>query len=89
MAPTHPEAALNLATLDRLLKVLADVLRTPREQLTATSRAEDVPDWDSLRTIYLATAIESEFAVSLTPDEIAGLVSVPEVVQILAGKGVT
>jgi acyl carrier protein len=80
---------VNPATLDRLLAVMSDVLRTPKGQLSATSRAEDVADWDSLRTIYLATAIESEFGVTLTPDEIAGLVSVPEVVQILAGKGVT
>jgi len=79
---------VNPATVERLLAVMADVLRTPRAQLTASSRAEDVPDWDSLRTIYLATAIESEFGVTLTPDEIAGLVSVPEVMQILAGKGV-
>jgi acyl carrier protein len=79
---------VNPATLDRLLGVMADVLRTPRAQLSATTRAEDVPDWDSLRTIYLATAIESEFGVTFTPDEIAGLMSVPEVVQILAGKGV-
>ena len=79
---------MNPATVERLLAVMADVLRTPRAQLTASSRAEDVPDWDSLRTIYLATAIESEFGVTLTPDEIAGLVSVPEVMQILAGKGV-
>ena len=79
---------MNPATLDRLLGVMADVLRTPRAQLTASSRAEDIPDWDSLRTIYLATALESEFGVTLTPDEIAGLVSVPEVVQILAAKGV-
>ena len=74
--------------LERLLGVMEDVLRTPRTQLSATTEAEDIPDWDSLRTIYLATALESEFAVTLTPDEMAALQSVPAVLEILAAKGV-
>jgi acyl carrier protein len=75
--------------MERLFGIMADVFRTSRGQLSATSQAEELPDWDSLRTIYLATAVESEFSVSLTPEEIAQLSSVPAIVQILTAKGVT
>jgi acyl carrier protein len=77
------------AAMNRLFGVMEDIFRTPRAQLSASSKAEDIPDWDSLRTIYLATAVESEFSVTLTPEEIAGMVSVPEIVDILVAKGVT
>jgi acyl carrier protein len=74
--------------MNRLLGVLADVLRVSRDSLSPTTRADDVPDWDSLRTIYLATALESEFAVSFTPEEIASLISVPDAVALLSAKGI-
>jgi len=74
--------------LDRLLAVMVDVFHTSRTNLSATSEADDIPDWDSLRTIHLAIAVEAEFGVSLTPDEIAGLLSVPVILEVLASKGV-
>jgi acyl carrier protein len=80
---------MSTAAMERLYGVMSDVLRTPRAGLTAASKAEDIPDWDSLRTIYLATALESEFSVTLTPEEIAGLISVPDIVGVLAAKGIT
>ena len=89
MASTDTEGRVSPTTMDRLFAVMADVLRPPPGALSASARAEDIPDWDSLRTIYLATAVESEFGVKLTPEEMAAMVSVPEIVTILADKGVT
>jgi acyl carrier protein len=75
--------------LERVLRVLGDVFPERRGQLSATSKAQDFADWDSMRTIYLAMAIEAEFAVKLTPDEIAGLLSVPIILDLLAARDVT
>lgn len=77
------------ASMERLFRIMVDVLDVPREVLSSTLTAEDVPDWDSLRTIHLAGALESEFRLRLTAEEIAGLSSVPEIVSILAARGVT
>lgn len=89
MADAHPQAPVSDATLDRLLGILASAFHAEDGELTATTTAEDLEDWDSLRTIHLATALEAEFGIAFTPDEIAELQSVPVIVETLAAKGIT
>ena len=66
--------------------VIADVFGLPREDVTATTLREDIPEWDSLGHLNLMLALEDAFNVSFTVDEMPDLVSVPAIVAKVLEK---
>lgn len=92
MAGAHSAARVSAeggrSELLRLLDIIADIFQMRREQLSTATSADDIPEWDSLRTIYLATAIEAEFGMTFEPEEIADIQSVQAITEMLAAKGV-
>ena len=67
--------------------IFADVFNFQGQVTPQTSRAE-VPKWDSLRHIALVTAIEENFGVSLSMDEMVEIRSVQDICNILDRHGV-
>lgn len=74
--------------VNRLLGVMSDVLGVPRSELSVDTTADSVSTWDSINILNMAMALESEFKLSLTPEEIAEMLSVRLILEILKGKGV-
>ncbi len=75
-------------TLDRLLQVMSNVFDVPRERLSEASSADDVANWDSANVLHLTMAIESEFQITLTPDDMADMLSVKIILEILKNEGI-
>lgn len=74
------------AFLRRLEPIFRDVL-DPGLTLTEDLDASKVPQWDSLNHISLVVAIEGDFGVELTVDELASMRNVGDLVDILVRKG--
>lgn len=74
------------AFLRRLEPIFRDVL-DPGLSLTEELDASKVPQWDSLNHISLVVAIEGDFGVELTIDELASLRNVGDLVDVLIAKG--
>lgn len=55
-------------------------------EITPTSSQENVDTWDSMHQLSIAFEIESEFGISLEPEEIAALKSVKDIVVFLSKK---
>lgn len=55
-------------------------------EITIESSQETVAEWDSMHQLSIAFEIESEFGISLEPEELAGLKSVKDIVQFLESK---
>ena len=72
--------------LRRLEPIFRDVL-DPALTLTEELDASTVPQWDSLNHISLIVAIEGEFGIELTVDELATLRNVGDLVNVLVKKG--
>jgi len=72
----------------RVEKVFAEVLRLPREAITDASSRDNTPKWDSIAAIDLTLAIEDEFGITLTTEEIVTMRSIARVKQILNVKGI-
>lgn len=70
-----------MTTLDRVTKVVADVLRVPEERLTPSMRIEDIGETDSLTLAEIATALDAEFGVRV-PSE--GLIDARSVAELEA-----
>ena len=51
-------------------------------------RGKDVPKWDSLQHVALVAAIEQQFGISLSMDEMVEIRSVKDICNILDRHGV-
>ncbi len=74
---------------ERVQRIAADVFSVPIAQINAESSADTLEAWDSLQHLNLVLAVEQEFGVQFTPEEIEKLISVNAVVEMLATKPIT
>ena len=56
--------------------------------ITATTSRPDVPKWDSLQHVALVAAIEEQFSITLSMDEMVEIRSVKDICSILDRHGV-
>jgi acyl carrier protein len=64
------------------------VLRIPEELVTDGMTLLNTESWDSFAHLELIMAIESEFGVNLSAEDIAGMTSFTAIHTTLAGRGV-
>jgi acyl carrier protein len=64
------------------------VFQVPLDEVQAESSPDTIPNWDSLQHLNLVLAIEQEFNVQFSPEEIEQLLSVELVAALLEEKRV-
>jgi len=79
---------LNTPYLDRIRRIFSDVFQVPIETVTPQSSPDTIPNWDSLQHLNLVLALEEEFHIQFTPEEIEQLLSVELVAALLDEKRV-
>lgn len=55
-------------------------------EILTESSSETIPDWDSMHQLNIAFEIESEFGLSLEPEEMSLLSSVKKITELLNSK---
>jgi len=73
---------------DQLREVIAQTLRTPASSIGPTTRAADVPTWDSLGHVNLMMSLEQTFDVQLDVEDLPRLTSVPAILEYLKARGI-
>jgi acyl carrier protein len=68
---------------ERLYAAVAECLQLPREKVNDGVSRQNTPEWDSLNHLRIITAIESEFGVRFTMDEIASMQSVADLRRVI------
>jgi acyl carrier protein len=68
----------------RVLRIASDVLGAPIEQLDGSSSPDTVESWDSLNHMNLVLALEEEFEVQFSDDQIVELLSIDAMVDALS-----
>ena len=76
-----------VAVRPEIKALFATVFKYDGEVSLATSRRE-VPKWDSLQHVALVAAIEQQFGISLSMDEMIEMRSVGDICTILDRHGV-
>jgi acyl carrier protein len=71
-----------------LNELIASIMEVDASEVTDESDNESLGKWDSLRTIMLATTLESEYGLTLTTDDLEQLHSVASIRRILRGHGI-
>jgi acyl carrier protein len=74
--------------LAKMQQVFCDVFQTPDLVLRPETSAADVPGWDSFAHINLVIALEQQFGVTFTTDEIAEMKCVDDLVKILQSRSI-
>jgi len=68
---------------DKVLKIVGRVMDVPAGRLDEQSSMDTLEKWDSLRHMNLVLALEEEFGVSFTDEEIVEMLSVEIIIETL------
>lgn len=72
--------------LDRVIAIAADVFQVPESSLGAMSSPDTIETWDSLHHLSFVVALEQEFGVQFSPEEIEELLSIELTAILLEEK---
>lgn len=71
---------------EKVLEILKDLFEL--DTVDETCSQTTCEKWDSMGQLNLVVELESEFDVTLEPEEIGDMKSVNDIIRILKGKGV-
>jgi acyl carrier protein len=72
--------------LDRVRALAADVFQVPEASLGPNSSPDTIETWDSLHHLSFVLALEQEFGIQISPEEIEQLLSVELTVALMEEK---
>jgi acyl carrier protein len=72
--------------LEKTRAIVADIFEVPLETVTPQSSPDTIAAWDSMHHLNLVLALEQEFGVQFSPEEIEQLLSVELIVALVAEK---
>ena len=71
------------SAFQRVREAIASVLGVEPDQVRPDSRREDFLGWDSMGHLNLVMELEARFGRSLALDEVVGLSSVADIVEVM------
>lgn len=77
----------------RVRRIVADTLDLPYDEITVDFARDDGGQWDSIAHIMLMLAIEQEFDVKLTVNQLAAVQSITDICNVVTtcvgGRSIT
>lgn len=68
---------------EKLKEVIADTFDIDEDEINDETTSDTIETWDSLNHLRLVTALEGEFGINLTMDEINDMASYPKIVKLV------
>lgn len=72
--------------MEKLTELLSDIFQIPIDQIKEATNIKELESWDSLKHMELIAAIEGDYGVSLTVDEIIAMTSIETIQNIIDSK---
>lgn len=72
--------------LEKIRKIFQDQFLNPKLMIKPETNPNDIEEWDSLAHVALLIAIERQFNVQFTAEEMASIASVSEILDTLINK---
>lgn len=67
----------------RVRAVLSEIFGMSPEQIGPETSTDTVEDWDSLQHLTIVLALEEEFGIHLTDDDVVAIVTFPLMVTVV------
>ncbi len=67
----------------KVIDIVQQVMEISIEKINIDSTSDDIEEWGSLRHINLVLALEEEFQIRFTPEQISQLITIRKIVEIL------
>ncbi|MBI3767051.1 MAG: acyl carrier protein [Deltaproteobacteria bacterium] len=71
------------STLERVQKVVASVLRVPRERVVPGAVLSELAELDSLSLAEIASGLDDEFRTHVPGDDLATVLSIADLVRMV------
>lgn len=68
---------------ERVFQIISDIMNWPLEKINNDSSPDDIETWDSLNQMNLVLALEEEFGLKFTDEQIVGMVNVRSIMETL------
>lgn len=72
--------------IEQIKKVLVDAINVDEEAVTPEAKLNEDLGIDSLAAVELALELETEFGIRIEDDELAGLKTVQDIINIIEAK---
>lgn len=73
---------------DKIFTVVAKIMSISPEDVTMDSSPDTIEAWDSLKHMTLILALEEDFGILFSDDEIVEMITVQKILDFLETKGV-
>ena len=70
----------------KLREILATAIDVDLDELTDTSSPDNTPEWDSFAHMSMVGAMEEEFKITLTLDEVISMLTLPKIEEVISQK---
>jgi acyl carrier protein len=74
------------STLQTLTEIIQSITQNTTTEITVSTKASDVPGWDSLTHIYIISDVEKRFGIRLAAREAQNMKTVGDFIQIIESK---
>jgi acyl carrier protein len=71
---------------DKLLVIISDLFKVPKDSLKDSLTMNDIQLWDSMRHMELIVMIENSFKIQLSFEDIVAMKSIGEIRKIVLSK---
>jgi acyl carrier protein len=68
----------------KLREILAAAIDVDSDDLTDTSSPDNTPEWDSFAHMTMVAAMEEEFKITLTLDEVKSMQTLPIIEEVIS-----
>jgi len=73
---------------EKVFRVVSQIMDVPVEDVNESSSPENLEKWDSLQHMNLILALEEEFAVRFSDEDVFLIENVAIILEILENKGI-
>jgi acyl carrier protein len=77
---------LTSTAFEQVRGIAADLFAIPAQQITAESSPETIKTWDSTQHLSFVLALEEQFKIQLSPEEIEQMTSIGAIAHLLESK---
>ena len=70
----------------KLTEVFRDIFDDPTLEITDTTTADDIDDWESITHINLIAAVEKAFKVSFNTKDVKALANVGDFISLIVSR---